>query len=299
MNSDSEHENAPHDVAAGKGDRRNSTIPRDAKQNRTYCESAHVRRHGVPNGLRYQIAATMTDREAAFRLVYRVYRQCGLQQVNADQIRVLPQHLLSTTQVFVGKAGDEVVSTVTLVVDDARHGVPMEAVYQRPIAQRRALKIRFGEVCCFADRSRRFRNFLRQPCELTRLMAQYARSQGVEQLLVAVHPRHARFYTRMMGFEPIGPVTSYPGARHQPAIALCLDFERIDQHPPPCYRRYFAEKIPVDELVPQAMTAVERSYFARMIDVAAIADGHFDVRQGEPAKWRPDLWRLPPDAAAG
>jgi hypothetical protein len=241
----------------------------------------------------------MMDREAAFRLVYRVYRQNGLQQQNPNQMRVLPQHLLSTTQVFIAKAGHQVISTLSLVVDNARHGVPMESTFQQQIAHRRATNIKFGEVCCFADGNRGFRSFFRELGELTRLMVQYARGQGIAQLLVAVHPHHARFYTRMMGFERIGPVTRYPGVRHRPAVPLCLDFEHIDRHPPVCYGRYFAERISSDELVPQSMTMGERAYFARMIDATAIGKEGLAAGQRTAVLWQPMLWRTPPDAAAG
>ena len=63
-------------------------------------------------------------------------------------------------------------------------------------------------------------------------MVQTARARDVDELLVAVHPRHVRFYKKFLAFEVISGLERYPAVCDRPAIALSLNFERIDRDRP-------------------------------------------------------------------
>jgi hypothetical protein len=58
-------------------------------------------------------------------------------------------------------------------------------------------------------------------------MAQRARFRGVDDLLIAVHPRHAKFYERYLGFESIGPLRSYRAVCGQPAVAMAVNLSEL------------------------------------------------------------------------
>ena len=211
--------------------------------------------------LRCKIAETRQERSAAFRLIYNSYLQSSLAKPNRFEMRVYPHHLLSTTQVFVALAygpetPGEVVETVSLM-EDGDFGLPMEAVYGHLVTTKRRQGIAIGEVSCLADRRRDFRRFFTTFFELVRPMFQFARKRGLEQLLAAVHPKHARFYTRYMGFQQVGELTSYPNACHQPAVPLCFDFARNDREGFKYYDRIFAEPLPDSDLQPQSMSQRE------------------------------------------
>lgn len=226
--------------------------------------------------VRCKISSHRTEREAAFRLIYESYVEAGLSAPNACGMRVTPYHLLPTTTIFNAywphsSAGDPL-ATVTLVID-GELGLPMESVYPEEIGERVARGWRLAEVSCLAERrcdGQRFqgREFFSVFCQLNRLMIQFARHQQVDQVLVAVHPRHARFYTRYMGFEEIGGLAAYPTVQNRPAVALCYDFERNDRQPFPFYERFFDEPIPAAELQPQPMSAAERAHFEPLIDAS-------------------------------
>jgi hypothetical protein len=70
-------------------------------------------------------------------------------------------------------AGQRVIATISLV-GDGHLGLPMEEIY--------------GEQVC------RLRHWWL--VSLMRLMAQFSWRHGLDHLLLAVHPRHARFYRR-------------------------------------------------------------------------------------------------------
>lgn len=207
-----------------------------------------------------KIAGTLEERVAAFRLVYDNYLQAGLIDPNPDAFRVTPYHLLPTTNVFIAEAGGEVICTVTLI-GDGQLGLPMESIYSAEVNAARSQGLYVGEVSCLAFQQVQFKQFLAVFVQLTRLMAQHARAYGMDQFLIAIHPRHARFYERFMGFKRIGNPKQYPSVRNAPAVALCLDFSYVDRHRPACYDQYFKTPMPMSELRPQRMSAEEIDYF--------------------------------------
>jgi hypothetical protein len=185
-------------------------------------------------------------------------------------MRVTPYHLLPTTEIFIAQVGGVVVATMTLV-KDGQLGLPLESVYPAEVARKRELGLSVGEVSCLADRLSSPRRFFPVFCELNRYMVQYARRENLDQILVAVHPKHARFYQRYMCFEPIGGLAAYPSVRNRPAVALCMDFSYIDEkglENPERHARFFGQPIPDVQLAPQPMSAEERSYFQPMLEAS-------------------------------
>lgn len=213
----------------------------------------------------YRIASTRDERAAAFRLVYRSYLQAGLGGMNPYEMRVTPYHLLPTTEVFVALCHAEVFFTMSLVVD-GELGLPMESVYRDLVQQRRRQGVVMAEVSCLADRRSQFRGFFPVFLRLSRLVAQYAWHHGVDQLMVAVHPRHARFYRRLLNFKPIGEQRDYPTVRNRPAVALCLDLVRLPQDNREAYDTLFFELLPEEQLVPQPISPADSEYFRAMVD---------------------------------
>ncbi|MFC2176272.1 long-chain N-acyl amino acid synthase [Bacteroidota bacterium] len=215
--------------------------------------------------IEYRIATCREEREAAFRLVYRSYLEAGLGQPNRYQMRVTPYHLLQSTEVFVAVLRGETIFTVSLI-SDGQLGLPMENVYDQEVRQRREQGLRVGEVSCLADRRSKYRKCFPVFLRLCRLTAQYAWHQGLDQLLVAVHPRHARFYQRFMDFQRIGPERSYPSVQNRPAIALSLDLVRLRQEAGKGYETLFNPAIPDEQLARAEFAPWEYEYFRPMID---------------------------------
>ncbi len=175
---------------------------------------------------------------SAFRLVYEHYLQVGLIRPNPFRFRVTSFQLQPTTQVFLAIQNEKPICTVSLIADGAL-GLPMEAIYHEEVDQARSQGLRVGEVSALAGCTGDFRSFLPIFVQLTRLMAQFARKHGMDQFLIAVHPKHAGFYERFMGFKQIGPVREYPFVQNAPAVACCLDFHRIDRDRPKCWYDFF------------------------------------------------------------
>jgi hypothetical protein len=218
------------------------------------------------------IAGTRRERESAFRLIYEAYTRAGLGQPNDAGMRVTPYHLLPTTTIFIatldsGPEAGTVFSTVSLVIDGA-FGLPLERVYDTEVHRRRNEGLRLAEVSCLADRRLDLRRFFPVFVALNRWMIQFAQAQAVDQVLVAVHPKHARFYTRNLGFEAIGGLTSYPTANNRPAVALSFNFHRNHRDTCAYYQHFFHDPIAPQLLQPMPMSEAEMRYFGPMVDPA-------------------------------
>lgn len=195
----------------------------------------------------FTIARARREYLGAFRLVYQAYVDAGLAKPNPFGMRVTPFQLLPSTEVMVAVRGSDVVATVSLV-RDGELGLPMEAVYAAEVASLRHHGGRVAEVSCLADAHQGDDRSPAVTLRLMSLMAQCAQIRGVNQLLIAVHPRHARFYQRFTAFEPLGGLTNYQAVCNRPAVALALDLDRAPIDHPDLYQRFFGAPLPADVL---------------------------------------------------
>jgi hypothetical protein len=218
-----------------------------------------------------RVASSRAEREDAFRLAYRCYLRAGLCGPSASGLRATPYQLVPSTDVFIAELRGEVISTLSLVRDGAL-GLPLEAIYPAEVHTRRRASVRIAEVSCLADRRKSEARFFGMFCDLARVMVQMADREGIEQLLIAVHPRHARMYRRAMGFEQIGDYRDYPAVNGNPAVALCLDFARVQRERPDIWERFVGAPLPPWCLEAQPISAEDRRYFLRLSDGSAEMD---------------------------
>ncbi len=215
--------------------------------------------------LEYGLARTTDERLGAFRLIHQAYVRAGLGKPLPLGLRVTRHQIQPRSQIFVGMLGGEVVSTVSLI-GDGPLGLPMESMFGPEVAQLRAQGESVSEVCCLADRRQDVRRFLPTFREMTRLMAQFARYQTIDSLLITVNPRHVKFYTHYLGFVPVSRrITDCPHVENHPAVALRLEFARIDRDRPVCWEQYFGNWIPRSDLAPYAIGRYEQELLDAMV----------------------------------
>lgn len=207
-----------------------------------------------------QMARCFSDRYEAFKLLQMSYEKAGLSDPNASQVRVTRHQLLPQSRVFVTKCEGEVVATLSLF-PDSPEGLPMEPTYSCEVNRLRERGLRIAEVGCFADRRQDPIRFIENFCQLTHFIAQYAILEKIDGIIIAVHPRHARFYKNYIFFEEIGGLVNYPTVKNRPAVALFLEFERGKQRSPEKYEKYFGNRIPAENFTDGAMPELEVEYF--------------------------------------
>ncbi len=215
-----------------------------------------------PESITFKIASTRTEREAAFRLVYEAYTRRGLMDPNPWEMRVTDQHLLPTTNIYNAVHRGQVIYTMTLISDDVLR-LPLECIYEEEIDQLRKQGVYMAEVSCLASRENYFEGgrMFEVFVDLVSLMFQSARANGIDRLVIAVHPRHARFYQRLLGFRQFGELKTYASVCDHPAVALEHNFARLDRERYRLYDRIYNTTYTRWELLDQPMSADEREYF--------------------------------------
>jgi len=202
------------------------------------------------------LARSQEDLTQAFRLLYNSYTSAGLATSNALQMHVTPYHALPTTEVFVAKVADQVVATMTMTAENP-YGLPMDTMYERELAPLKGAK-HIAEMGCFADRRESPTRFMRVFSELARIVVQVAQARGIGGLVLATHPRHAKFYVRTLGFQQFGGLKSCPYAQGKPAIALVMDFEQLQGTD--IHQRLFGVPIDSDQLASTQWSSPTREY---------------------------------------
>jgi hypothetical protein len=222
-----------------------------------------------------KIASRQEEWTGAFRLVHDAYVDRGLIVANPYRMRVTPYHLLHSTEVLVALQQGRVICTVSLV-GDGDLGLPMEVIYDREIALRRAQGLCLAEVSCLADRRQESESSRSALFRLMSFTAQLSRHRIIDELLITVHPRHAAFYVKFLGFQSIGEVREYPAVCDHPAVPLALDLNRLAVQHPRAYRRLFGTPFSATRFDDSPMPADFRA------QLQPVAEGYFWGGSPEP-----------------
>ncbi len=217
-----------------------------------------------------KVSEDMTEREAAFRLGHNLYSRSGLSAPHSMGMRVMKHHLADSTDILVAKRAGEVVFTATLV-QDAEYGLPLESLFSSELDAMRNQRMRLAEVSCLAsDLGAESRSFqFEMMVQMISLTLQTARRRGVDRLLLAVHPRHAKIYRRLFGCILCSGVKEYAAVCGNPAVLCMHDFHHLDQTRYPLYDQMYNAKYEPWQLDGTRMSAFEKNYFGSAVTSAS------------------------------
>ena len=190
-----------------------------------------------------RIGSSPKELFAAFHLVYEQYLRSGLVKPNAYRMHITPYHLLPSTEVLVALDRGAVTCTMS-VARDGELGLPMESVYPDEIAGLRLQGLSLAEVSCLAEKHDLMEETRSAVFHLMPLVAQLAYRRGVDRLLIAVHPRHARFYRRFLGFDVIAEERSHGRVCGAPGVGLAADLKLLAFNQPRVHQWMFGEPFP-------------------------------------------------------
>ncbi len=177
---------------------------------------------GSGTGLSYTVADSLDDVEAAWRLVYRAYLRTGLIAPNPTSIHTQPLVVGPHTMVVIGRIGPVAVSTLSAYLDSER-GLPLDSAYGEQLADRRNAGRRLAEAGLFADRRAKLTRSADSLFELMRYVVFFSMHGGADDLMIGVHPRHAPFYSRFLGFEVCGEEKRYSIVNDNPVVLMKMD----------------------------------------------------------------------------
>jgi hypothetical protein len=196
-----------------------------------------------------KIAATDAEWRAAFELVARNYKAAGYEGSLSCKVRFTPYHALPDSVTFVAKQGETVLMTMSLVPDNRLLGLPLEVLYGEEVRHLRRQRRRLAEVISLAaEESLEMREFRQVFVSLIRLMKQYHLTHGGDTWVITVNPRHTTYYTKALGYQPLGPQREYPAVEGHPALAYLVDQALMKTHAPKMFHELFDHWLPGDAL---------------------------------------------------
>ncbi len=148
-----------------------------------------------------QAALTPPELLSFWRMVHQRYVEAGLVDQGVG-LWTTPYHFLPETRFFGTFLGKEGPLCVAAIVFDSVAGLPVDMLYRAELDRLRAKGARLAEIFSLASkRDMVSRNTL---FHLFRVLYRYALFCGVTDLVIAIHPKHADFYERLLLFELVG-----------------------------------------------------------------------------------------------
>jgi hypothetical protein len=133
-----------------------------------------------------ELATSVADLHAAYRLVYERYLSEGYQEPTPGKLRFIAHCCLPESYTFVARSGGEIIATLSLI-KDRELGLPLETEYSGEIVALREQGRELAEVSCLATREGVDQSVVLQ---LIRTMYSFARYRaGVTDWVIAVNPK--------------------------------------------------------------------------------------------------------------
>lgn len=183
--------------------------------------------YDLPKNLIFKRAETYHEIEEAFKVAYEAYYERGLESDTEYRLRLTKHHALPTTCILIGKIDEEVVATMTIIVDSAL-GLPIEKLWN--IDEIRNSSGRIAEISTLAIKRgfRAQRGKLLLP--LCGFMYRYCtRYLGVDKIVATYHPEVQDFYKSVLLFKPIGrgEIKTYEFVKGAAAVGGFLDIKNV------------------------------------------------------------------------
>lgn len=176
------------------------------------------------SGLIYRVADNLEDVVSAWEMVYQSYRRKDLISPSPHRLHTAPQAISHDTAVILGSLSSLTVTTLTAMADGPK-GLPLDRVYEDELAKLRSQGRTLVEVGLFADRRKHLARTAEALFQLMRYAFFYGLERGMTDFVIGVHPRHARFYIRALGFDYLGAERVYPAVNDRPVVLLRGDIE--------------------------------------------------------------------------
>ena len=215
------------------------------------------------DGITYKVADNFSERCAAFHLVHKAYAQRGLISPNGLGLRLSARQLLPDSVVFVALENKRVICTISLIRGRGM-GLLLEREFGPEVDQLRQQSATLAEVTSLASAPRENGEGVCSSIVLNlfRLVHAYAAYNQLEHLLIAVHPRHSKFYRRFLNFPELGAQRPCHRVMGNPAVACVLQVDQFTEDACPLRQRLPELAFQPWELENRPIPPVELEYFA-------------------------------------
>ncbi|HET8579184.1 MAG TPA: hypothetical protein VFO18_18960 [Methylomirabilota bacterium] len=226
--------------------------------------------------IEFGLATDLDAFDQVFRLIHDQYVARGYATPHPSGWRLSLHNALSTTRVFIARAAQRVIATLTLITESPL-GLPMGEIYADELDTLHNEERRFGEVSALAIDPEYRQLGMAILLRLIRMMVLYASELArLTDLCIAVNPRHVALYRNAFQFEVIGPLKPYGKVNGASAVALRFDLGLVK-----ALRRELGESPPMRDGIHRALFDQDtcREVLARMtaeLGRAAFSREHFE-----------------------
>ncbi len=180
-----------------------------------------------------RLAETVREHFLAFRLVYEKYEAFGYIQPHKNRTHMTPWNLTDRSHTFVNIEAGRCTGTAT-AIEDGPAGVPADATYPKALRALRKQGGHFIEVSSFATADGHENGGL--ALALIRTIVIYSQSVlRATDWVCIVHPRHIRFYKKILLFEELAGVAPCASANGAPGVLLRLNLRTLEPRFLTCY----------------------------------------------------------------
>ncbi len=174
-----------------------------------------------------KIAEDIDEYKQAFSLVHDTYLRLGYLSTPKPHGMLFGIHtLLPQTVIFVAKSYLTVISTLTEIFDTELFGLPMDELYRKELDGLRSKGRKIVELSALVTPADfRWMNVFMY---INKVMYLYSIDHGVNDICIAVNPKHVSFYKNILLFEDLGPERYYPRV-NAPAVALRINMDYISE----------------------------------------------------------------------
>lgn len=213
-----------------------------------------------PN-LNVRIATTRRELVEGFELVYSSYLAKGYIQPHPGRIVYQPVFGLPSTRTMVVVTPENDMAGTLSIVGDNPTGFQLESTYPAEVQSLRDDGRKIAEITCLTTESTggfRPREIF---VALTRFTIHYAMWMGYDDLLMAVHPRHYRFYWRLFRVDPLGPPRTHHAVEGNLSLFCRIDLGNLERNmTPELSRLYYSYECPQVQFLRPPISPADHQY---------------------------------------
>jgi len=175
----------------------------------------------VPKNIHVKIAQTKEELEQAYKLLHDSYVAKGFMEPHISEVRVTFYNALPQTSTIIALDGTKVVGTISVINNDSLI-LPIEREMDR--AEYKTPAFRLAQVLDFVicdEQKYSNINFL-----LMKYTYEYCKNYlNVDSIQIAVEPKKAKFFERVLGFSPINQCFHDSSLQGSSFKALTIDLQ--------------------------------------------------------------------------
>ena len=253
-------------VALGSRKRANASCGRILTMHNSLCFPA------FGTALHTRIATQRRDLSDAYELIYRCYVAKGYISMHPGGIVYRAAFGLPCSRTIVNCDADQQVLGTLSITGDNPLGMQLETTYPSEVQLLRDQGRRLAEITCLAIRPADEFPSMAVFFALTRFLIHFAYRQNYDDLLIAIHPRHRRFYWRRFRVELVGPCRPHGLVGGHPAICCRIDLHGLKRNgDPKLWNQYFADEPPRANYSAPPIRPEDHLYFCSRRGIASDA----------------------------